>query len=100
MFEQQGNSHDEYLVNKSTSNQGADVVIVHHSGAIKSRFGEALKKAKQQGANLHLDHLRHWTIKRRSSGMATQHNNRGTSLHSENVDIVEKILRKIKDPLG
>ena len=31
-----------------------------------------------------------------------QHNatDRGTSLHPESVDIVEKILRTIKDPLG
>ena len=34
-----------------------------------------------------------------SGNMATQAA-RGNSLHSENMDIVEKILRKIKDPLG
>ena len=32
LFEQQGNSHDEYLVNENTSNQGADGIIVHHLG--------------------------------------------------------------------
>ena len=43
LFEQQGNSHDEYLVNKSTSNQGARHDHGPPSGAIQSRFGESLK---------------------------------------------------------
>ena len=45
LFEQQGNLHDKYLVNKSTSNQGADVIIVHHLGQF-SQDSENLSKAK------------------------------------------------------
>ena len=56
LFEQQGNSHDEYLVNKSTSNQGADVIIVHHLGQL-SQDSENLSNAKWLGANLCLNHL-------------------------------------------
>ena len=43
LFEQQENSHDEYLVNKSTSNQGARHDHGLLSGAVRSRFGESLK---------------------------------------------------------
>ena len=43
LFEQQGNSHDECLMNKSTSNQGAGHDHGPLSGAVQSRFGESLK---------------------------------------------------------
>ena len=45
MFGQLGNLHDEYLVNKSTSNQGADVIIVHHLGQL-SQDSENLSKGQ------------------------------------------------------
>ena len=60
LFEQQRNSHEEYLVNKSTSNQGADVIIVRHLGQL-SQDSENLSNAKQPGANLRPSHLGHWT---------------------------------------
>ena len=43
LFEQQRNSHEEYLVNKNTSNQGAWHDYCPSSGAVQSRFGESLK---------------------------------------------------------
>ena len=52
------NSHDEYLVNKSTSNQGADMTMVHYLGQL-SQDSENLSKAKSPGANLRLSHLGH-----------------------------------------
>ena len=45
LFEQQENSHDEYLVNKSTSNQGAGMAIVHHLGQL-SQDSENLSKCQ------------------------------------------------------
>ena len=45
LFEQQGNSHDEYLVNKSTSNQGGDMIIVYYLGQ-SNQDSENLSKAK------------------------------------------------------
>ena len=45
LFEQQGISHDEYLVNKSTSNQGAGMTIVHHLGQL-SQDSENLSKGQ------------------------------------------------------
>ena len=38
LFEQQGNSHDECLMNRSTSNQGARHDHGQSSGAVQSRF--------------------------------------------------------------
>ena len=43
LFEQQGNPHDECLMNRSTSNQGARHDHGPSSGAAQSRFGESLK---------------------------------------------------------
>ena len=43
LFEQQGNSHNESLMNKSISNQGAWHDHGPSFGAIQSRFGESLK---------------------------------------------------------
>ena len=60
LFEQQRNSHEEYLRNKSTSNHGADVIIVHHLGQL-SQDSENLSKCQIPGANLRQRHLGHWT---------------------------------------
>ena len=46
LFEQHRNSHEEYPVNKSTSNPGARHDHCLSSGAVKSRFKESLKTAK------------------------------------------------------
>ena len=43
LFEQHRSSHDECLMNKSTSNQGAWHDYCPSSGEIQSRFGESLK---------------------------------------------------------
>ena len=43
LFEQHRNSHDESLMNKSISNQGARHDHGLSSGAVQSRFGESLK---------------------------------------------------------
>ena len=43
LFEQHRNSHDECLMNRSTSNQGAWHDYCPSSGAVKSRFGESLR---------------------------------------------------------
>ena len=45
LFEQQRNSHEEYLMNKSTSNQGADMIEVHHLGQL-SQDSENLSKGQ------------------------------------------------------
>ena len=45
LFEQHRNSHEEYLVNKSTSNQGADMTIVHHLGQL-SQDSENLSRGQ------------------------------------------------------
>ena len=73
LFEQQRNSHDEYLVNKNLfnkkgitssgkniSNQGADITIVHHLGS-QVKIQGISQNAKKPGANLRLSHLGHWT---------------------------------------
>ena len=115
LFEQQRNSHDEYLVNKNllnkkdhlkwknTSNQGARHDHCPSSGAVQSRFGESLKSQISWGKSPHepLGALQQRILHDQtpSGNMATQAA-RGTSLHSKNMDIVEKILRIIKDPLG
>ena len=106
LFEQQRNSHEEYLANKSTSNQGADMIMVHHLGQL-SQDSENLSKCQiawdksppESLGALDMNSSDEWC---RFKDLRTvwQHNNRGTSLHSENVNIVKKILRKIKDPLG
>ena len=49
LFEQQRSSHDEYLMNKSTPNQGARPDHGLSSGAVKSRFKEYLKMPNSQG---------------------------------------------------
>ena len=43
LFEQQGNSHNESLMNRSISNQGAWPNHCPSSGAVQSRFGESFK---------------------------------------------------------
>ena len=43
LFEQHKNLHDESLMNRSTSNQGAWHDHGPSSGAIQSRFGESLQ---------------------------------------------------------
>ena len=58
LFEQQGNSHEKYLMNKSTSNQGARHDHCPSSGAVKS-IQRISQKAKKPGANLRLSHLGH-----------------------------------------
>ena len=49
LFEQHRNSHDECLMNRSTSNQGARHDHCPSSGAVKSRFKESLKMPNSQG---------------------------------------------------
>ena len=62
-------------------------------GEVQSRFRESLK-AKQPGANLRLSHLGNFnneSCRVRNLLVAWQKtSNRGNSLHSESVDIVEK----------
>ena len=76
------------------------MIIVRHLGQL-SQDSENLSKGQPAWGKSHLDHLGHWTIKRISSG-GMRHNatDNDNSLLSENVGIVEKILRIIKDPLG
>ena len=99
LFEQHRSSHDECLMNKSTSNQGAWHDHCPSSGAVKSRFEESLKRPTSLGQ---ISIWITWGIGRSNEHLlvAWQHNNRGISLHSESVDIVEKVLHIIKDPLG
>ena len=101
LFEQHRNSHNESLMNRSISNQGAWHDYCPSSGAVKSISRESLKRPKAWGKSL-LESL--GALQQRilhdqtpSGNMATQAA-RGTSLHSKSVDIVGKILRKIKDP--
>ena len=49
LFEQQGNSHNESLMNESISNQGAWHDYCPSSGAVKSRSRESLKRPKAWG---------------------------------------------------
>ena len=93
LFEQQGNSHEKYLVNKSTSNQGADMSMVHYLGQ-SNQGSENLSKAKKPGENLCLSHLGHSNnesclIKYLLVAWQSA-SNRGNSLHPESMDIVEK----------
>ena len=91
LFEQQRNSHEEYLVNKSTSNQGADVIIVHHLGQL-GQDSENLSKGQPAwgkspsgslgGIGRSNEHL--LVVGQRNT---TDSDN---SLHSECMDIVEK----------
>ena len=117
LFEQQRSSHDEYLMNEGLLNKR---VISSGRNTLQSRgmaralsiiWGNPVKirrisqKANQLGANLHLDHLGHSDNEScliRHLLVVRRHNttNSDNSLLSENTDIVEKILRKIKDPLG
>ena len=103
MFEQQGNSHDEYLVNKSTSNQGADMVMVYYLGQ-SNQDSENLSKGQiAWGKSLlgSLGELQQRILHdQTSSGNTATQAARGTYLHSKSVDIVGKILRIIKNPLG
>ena len=45
LFEQQGNSHNESLMNKSISDQGADPIMVYHLGQ-SNQDSENLSKVK------------------------------------------------------
>ena len=56
LFEQHKSSYDECLMDKSSSNQEAGMIIVHHLGQ-SNQDSENLSKAKQPGANLCLSHF-------------------------------------------
>ena len=49
LFEQYRSLHDECLMNRSTSNQGAWHDYCPSSGAVQSRFGESLKRPTSLG---------------------------------------------------
>ena len=69
------------------------MITVHHLGQL-SQDSENLSEAHQLGANIHLSHLEHSDNEScliRHLLVAWQNtSNRGNSLHSESVDIVEK----------
>ena len=118
LFEQQRNSHDEYLVNKdllkdhlkwkNTSNQWADMIIVRHLGQSsqdsrnlsKYQIARGRSPSESTGALDMNSSDKSCTIKHLL--IVWQHNitDSDNSLRPENMDIVEKILRIIKDPLG
>ena len=98
LFEQQRNSQDEYLVNKNTSNQGADMIMVRHLGQSSqdsrnlSKFQIARGKSPSESLGALDMNSSNESCMIRHLLVAWQHNttNRGTSLHSESMDIVEK----------
>ena len=102
LFEQHRNSYDECLMNRSTSNQGADMTMVHYLGQSNQDSENLSKGQKAWGKPLPepLGALQQRILPDQTSSGDKTLLNRGNSLHSESVDIVEKILRKIKDPLG
>ena len=79
------------------------MIMVHHLGQSNQDSENLSKGQKAWGKSLpeSLGALqqRIWHDQTLSGNMAIQAA-RGTSLHSKSMDIVEKILRKIKDPLG
>ena len=107
LFEQQGNSHDESLVNKAPPIKGHGMTIAHHLGQ-SSQDSENLSNAKITRGKSPPESLGAWDMSSSNESCLIKHlpvawqntSDRGNSLHSENVDIVEKILRMIKDPLG
>ena len=107
LFEQQRNSHEEYLVNKKHFQpKGRGMIIVHHLGQSSQDLGN-ISKGQPAWGNSPPESL--GALDRNSSDksgtakhllVTWQHNNGDNSLHSESMDIVEKILCTIKDPLG